>query len=72
MEGAILCGLIANKRLNSQARARRASPQTAVVKTYPITPSKFLRQYTGIMQLSPRITASTAPANASCSEDLSI
>jgi hypothetical protein len=72
VEGAILGGLLASKRLNSQARARRASPETAVVKTYPIIPSGFLRQYSGIMQASPGITASSTPANAFCSEDLSV
>jgi hypothetical protein len=72
MQGVILGGLVGNKRLNSKGRTRRASPETAVVKTYPIMPSGFLRQYSGIMQPSPGITASTTPANASCSEDLSV
>jgi len=71
MVGAILGGWLANKRLNSRALTRRALPETAVVKTYPIIPSGFLRQNSGIMQPSPEIAASTTPANASCSEDLS-
>jgi hypothetical protein len=61
---ALLAGPLVNKRLNLRACIVGKSLETAVVKTYPLLRSGFLRQHSPIMQPSPNVAASNTPPNA--------